>query len=53
MAADALVGKGSGVRRAESPLGRLATADEVAASLKRQCGVVFPPDGDTHFKGHF
>ena len=33
MAADALVGEGSGVRRAESPLGRLATADEVAAAV--------------------
>jgi 3-oxoacyl-[acyl-carrier protein] reductase len=33
MAADALAGEGSALRRAESPLGRLATADEVAAAV--------------------
>ena len=33
MAADALAGEGGEVRRAESPLGRLATKEEVAAAV--------------------
>ena len=33
MAADALAGEGGDVRRAESPLGRLATKEEVAAAV--------------------
>jgi NAD(P)-dependent dehydrogenase (short-subunit alcohol dehydrogenase family) len=34
MAADALAGEGGDVRRAESPLGRLATKEEVAAAVR-------------------
>ena len=33
MAADALAGEGGDARRAESPLGRLATTGEVAAAV--------------------